>query len=44
MKLPKIPLNFFGAFVRGYFDGDGNVWSGFLGGCFGAWDEDVVGW
>jgi intein-encoded DNA endonuclease-like protein len=31
MKLPKIPLNFFGAFVRGYFDGDGNVWSGFLG-------------
>lgn len=30
MRLPKIPLKFFGDFVRGYFDGDGNVWSGLI--------------
>lgn len=29
MRLPKVPFCFFGEFVRGYFDGDGNVWSGF---------------
>ena len=28
MRLPTIPQEFFGDFVRGYFDGDGNVWSG----------------
>ena len=28
MKLPDIPSDFFGTFVRGYFDGDGNVWVG----------------
>jgi len=30
MKLPKIPAKFVGDFVRGYFDGDGNVWVGLL--------------
>ncbi|MFA5987431.1 MAG: hypothetical protein WC797_02155 [Candidatus Paceibacterota bacterium] len=28
MKLPEVPSEYFGDFVRGYFDGDGNVWSG----------------
>ncbi len=28
MKLPKMPNEYFLDFVRGYFDGDGNVWSG----------------
>lgn len=28
MKLPNIPKEHIGDFVRGYFDGDGNVWSG----------------
>jgi hypothetical protein len=28
MRLPKISRQLFGDFVRGYFDGDGNVWSG----------------
>jgi intein-encoded DNA endonuclease-like protein len=28
MRLPKIPQSYFGDFVRGYFDGDGNVWTG----------------
>lgn len=28
MKLPIIPEEFIGNFIRGYFDGDGNVWSG----------------
>lgn len=30
MKLPQIPEPFFGDFVRGYFDGDGNVWAGII--------------
>jgi intein-encoded DNA endonuclease-like protein len=30
MELPTIPDDFFGDFVRGYFDGDGNVWSGYI--------------
>lgn len=30
MQLPKIPENFYGDFIRGYFDGDGNVWSGYI--------------
>jgi intein-encoded DNA endonuclease-like protein len=30
MELPNIPANFFGDFVRGYFDGDGNVWVGLI--------------
>jgi intein-encoded DNA endonuclease-like protein len=28
MRLPNVPLTFIGDFVRGYFDGDGNVWVG----------------
>ena len=28
MTLPKIPDAYIGDFIRGYFDGDGNVWSG----------------
>lgn len=30
MKLPDIPKNFFNDFLRGYFDGDGNVWVGLI--------------
>lgn len=30
MELPSIPENYFGDFVRGYFDGDGNVWVGLV--------------
>src|SRR3989344_1453727 len=30
MRIPKIPNRFIGDFVRGYFDGDGNVWSGYM--------------
>jgi intein-encoded DNA endonuclease-like protein len=30
MRMPRIPKRYFGDFVRGYFDGDGNVWVGFL--------------
>ena len=30
MRLPKIPQEYFGDFVRGYFDGDGSVWSGLM--------------
>ncbi|HMO77950.1 MAG TPA: hypothetical protein PKA42_03570 [Candidatus Paceibacterota bacterium] len=30
MTLPSVPAHFFGDFVRGYFDGDGNVWVGFV--------------
>jgi len=30
MNLPKIPKKYIGDFVRGYFDGDGNVWVGLL--------------
>ena len=30
MKLPNIPQKYVGDFIRGYFDGDGNVWVGFL--------------
>ncbi len=30
MRLPKIPTHFFGDFVRGFFDGDGSVWSGLI--------------
>jgi intein-encoded DNA endonuclease-like protein len=28
--LPKVPEKYFSHFVRGYFDGDGNVWMGYL--------------
>lgn len=28
MRLPAIPKKYTGHFIRGYFDGDGNVWSG----------------
>ncbi|OHA58215.1 MAG: hypothetical protein A2571_03060 [Candidatus Vogelbacteria bacterium RIFOXYD1_FULL_44_32] len=30
MVVPKVPLEYFPYFVRGYFDGDGNVWTGYL--------------
>ena len=30
IKLPKIPTKYFSHFVRGYFDGDGNVTFGFF--------------
>jgi len=30
MLVPVVPKKFFGDFIRGYFDGDGNVWSGFI--------------
>ncbi len=30
IKMPKIPNKFIKHFVRGYFDGDGNVWSGYM--------------
>jgi LAGLIDADG DNA endonuclease family protein len=30
LSLPDIPQDFFGDFIRGYFDGDGNVWSGII--------------
>ena len=29
MKLPFIPKKYEGDFIRGYFDGDGNVWVGY---------------
>lgn len=28
MQIPNIPSAYIGDFIRGYFDGDGNVWSG----------------
>ena len=30
MQLPHVPDIFFGDYVRGYFDGDGNVWVGLV--------------
>ncbi len=30
MLFPKVPHLYVGDFVRGYFDGDGNVWSGLI--------------
>jgi intein-encoded DNA endonuclease-like protein len=30
MNLPEVPKKYMGHFVRGYFDGDGNVWSGWV--------------
>lgn len=30
LKLPEIPKRYVGQFVRGYFDGDGNVWMGII--------------
>ncbi len=29
LQLPKIPNSYFPDFVRGYFDGDGNIWYGY---------------
>lgn len=28
MRIPKVPAKYRNSFIRGYFDGDGNVWSG----------------
>jgi hypothetical protein len=28
MRMPRIPTKLLGDFIRGYFDGDGNVWTG----------------
>jgi hypothetical protein len=30
LSTPNVPQKYFSDFVRGYFDGDGNVWIGFL--------------
>jgi len=30
LKMPYIPSRYFPHFVRGYFDGDGNVWAGLI--------------
>mgnify|MGYP001795332478 FL=1 len=30
LSIPNIPNNCFNDFVRGYFDGDGNVWTGYV--------------
>lgn len=30
INMPVVPHRFIGDFVRGYFDGDGNVWSGLM--------------
>ncbi len=30
ISIPDIPTKYFSDFVRGYFDGDGNVWSGVM--------------
>jgi intein-encoded DNA endonuclease-like protein len=30
LSIPNVPQKYFSHFVRGYFDGDGNVWMGFL--------------
>lgn len=30
LSVPKIPVQFVFDFVRGYFDGDGNVWCGYI--------------
>jgi len=30
LVVPNIPKKYFSNFVRGYFDGDGNVWSGLI--------------
>lgn len=30
MFFPKVPQKYVGDFIRGYFDGDGNVWCGFI--------------
>lgn len=30
LKMPHIPSKYFSHFVRGYFDGDGNVWTGLI--------------
>lgn len=30
LELPRIPKNYFNDFLRGYFDGDGHVWSGLM--------------
>jgi hypothetical protein len=30
MTVPKVPEQYLGDFVRGYFDGDGNIWKGWI--------------
>jgi hypothetical protein len=30
LSIPNIPQKYFSDFVRGYFDGDGNVWVGYI--------------
>lgn len=30
LAVPNVPSKYFSSFVRGYFDGDGNVWSGLM--------------
>lgn len=37
-RLPKIPEKYFGDFLRGYFDGDGNIYNGRISFCSGSKD------
>ncbi len=30
MNMPPVPLSYISDFIRGYFDGDGNVWMGYM--------------
>jgi len=30
LSVPNVPEKYFSSFVRGYFDGDGNVWTGYV--------------
>lgn len=30
LSIPHVPKDFFNYFIRGYFDGDGNVWVGYV--------------
>jgi hypothetical protein len=30
LSLPPMPKRYLGSFIRGYFDGDGNVWTGYI--------------
>ncbi len=30
LAIPRVPRKYMGHFIRGYFDGDGNVWAGYI--------------
>jgi hypothetical protein len=42
MELPKIPDKYLGHFLRGYFDGDGNVWMGKVKASSGGGSKIVI--